>query len=183
MAPSPSPTLCTTTGTHLRASAGRWFWLRGVVFFLSYRILLNGNLQPFLLNLNESTLPVRILGYLLIATVFTNWQVTWVHAVIARPSTKSFLERLIWFRCSGTITSALAMQIKLNSTTLKCAYFVQDTLLQRLGLDFAPHSAYQSWIPGILPNTIHCLLSIAARMVFLRAAASTLPSTNNLSFL
>lgn len=119
---------------------------------------------------------MRTLRYLLIAALVTNWQMTWVHAVISQPSTKSFLKRLLQFRCSGATMSALAMQISLSSATLKHAILLQSTLLQQLRLDHVPQSAYQIWIMGILPNAIQCLVSVAARMVFIRTAASTLPA-------
>ena len=35
-----------TTITHLGASAGRWFWLRGAFFFLSYKMVSSGNVLP-----------------------------------------------------------------------------------------------------------------------------------------
>ena len=174
--PTPITSSLRTIARHLHASAGPWFWLRGTLFFLSYRMATSGNLISFLPNLDDRSWLIQTLAALLIGALFTNWQVTWIHAVISQPSTKSSLERLLRFRCSGAVMSVLSMQMTLHHTALKYSRHLQSALLQHFSIRYNPRSSSQIFALALFPNTVQYLVSVAVRVLFVRIAASTLPA-------
>lgn len=174
--PIPITSSLRATIKHLHASAGRWFWLRGSFFFIGYLITTNGDLTSLIPGFDDRSWLVQTLVYLFIGVLFTNWEVTWVHAVISQPSPKSFLERLLQYRCTGAIMSAAATHTRVISAAWKCSSFLQNAALRHFDIRHNYQNPYQIFALALLPNTVQCIVSVAVRILFVRIAASTLPT-------
>lgn len=172
--PVPVTSSLRTTIKHLRTSAGPFFWMRGLFYFLFYKMVFNGNAFSYLPNLDDSWI-MKMLAGLILGWLVTNWQVTWVHAIISQPSTKSPLERFLRLRTSATIFSALTMQITLHSGSFKWSTTLEGDLMDYLGIRFDPNNSYQVLAAGLLPNLVQTMVITAVRVVFVRIAASRLP--------
>lgn len=174
--PIPFTSSLRATTRHLHASAGRWFWLRGAFFFIGYMIATNGDLLSLIPGFDDSGWLIQSLVYLFIGVLLINWQVTWVHAIISQPSPKSFLERILRYRCTGTIVSAHAMQSRLLSAALKYSDYFQDAVLRHFDIRHNYQSPYQIFALALFPNTVQRIVSAVMRILFVRVAASTLPA-------
>ncbi|RJE26630.1 hypothetical protein PHISCL_01044 [Aspergillus sclerotialis] len=167
--------LPTITG-HLRASAGPWFWVRGAFYFLSYRMVTNGNIISLLPDINNSNWLIKSVVGLLVGGLFANWQVTWVHAIISQPLPKSFFEHFLRFRLRGATLSVLAMHMTLHSAAFKYSGRLEGILMRYFDIRFNPQDPYQLFAAALFPCTVQCVISVAVRALFVRIAASTLPA-------
>lgn len=161
---------------HLHASAGPWFWLRGAFYFISYRAVVNKDIiGPRLPDLSGRSLAVQAPVYLLLSLAVTNWQATWIHAIISLPSTESFLERLVQFRSGAGVSSAATMQINLALKAFDYCNKLQTNIMDHSCIKPNCCSQHRRWVLSLFPSTMKCLVSLLVRIWVVRLAASTLP--------
>jgi hypothetical protein len=167
---------------HLRACAGPWFWLRGAFYFISYRAVVNMDIMrprlPDLSDLSNRSLVGQAPVYLLLALIslaISNWQMTWLHAIISMPSTESFLERLIRYRSSASVMSAVMMHMSFALRAFDYGNNLQTNMMDRFQIKSSCCNQYHRWVLSLFPSMMKCLVSLLVRIWVLRLAASTLP--------
>lgn len=167
---------------HLRACAGPWFWLRGAFYFISFRAVVNRDFMrprlPDLSDLSDRSLvgqaPVYLLLFLL-SLAISNWQVAWLHAIISMPSTESFLERLVRFRSSAILSSAVAMHMSFALSAFDYGDNLQTNMMDHFHIKPSCCNQYHRWVLSLLPSMMNRVVSLLGRIWFVRLAASTLP--------
>ncbi|CAL5874261.1 uncharacterized protein PFLUO_LOCUS8549 [Penicillium psychrofluorescens] len=165
-----------TTVRHLRARAGFWSPFRGLSLFLVYSLA-----RGFISGL----LPTRgsFLGQFLVQSclsmLLATWQMAWVHIVISERSPKPFYQRIPSYRTWPKIAPAVALQDILTAA----GFFLPLAALEAVGLiDFeTPQNEVtmkfvcSTMAVYFIPALFAFLISIPARGIFIRVAASMLP--------
>ncbi|KAJ5308599.1 hypothetical protein PENANT_c044G05780 [Penicillium antarcticum] len=166
-----------TTVKHLRSRAGFWSRFRGAGMFVAYAAA-----RSFIAGL----IPIPVTSYIgsffvqsFLSVLFATWQMAWVHIVISEPSPKSFYQRIPSYKTWIKIAPAAAVQDILTAA----AFFIPLAIAEFAGwLDVSNNNEVPSLVAlfrfmGVLvaPAILAFLISIPARVIFVRVAASMLP--------
>ncbi|GES59618.1 ubiquitin conjugating enzyme [Aspergillus terreus] len=178
--PKPITSKLRTTIRHLRARAGFWSRFRGLSMFLTYVMA-----SSFL----YAVMPVSMNNFLgqfvcqtIIGVVLANLQLAWVHIVISEPSPKRFYQRIPGYKAWLRIAPVVAFEHFVVAT----AFYVPLILtvgvhgwkfLEGGSLSTTPSNSELKAAAGamVAPCVLSFLVSIPARAIFLRVAASMLP--------
>ncbi|CAG7916405.1 unnamed protein product [Penicillium olsonii] len=174
--PKPITNKLRTAVKHLRDRAGFWSRFRGMGIFLSYTAM-NGFLFASV-PVNENSLFYRFIVQSVVSIALANWQMAWVHIVITEPSPKRFWQRIPSYRDWIKIAPAAALE----NVLMSAAFFLPMALVQFLGWldpvsDDAPPmvTLYRFMGVTVIPTVLSFLISMPARVIFIRVAASMLP--------
>ncbi|EAW07018.1 uncharacterized protein ACLA_087220 [Aspergillus clavatus NRRL 1] len=178
--PMPITSKLRTTVKHLRARAGPWSRFRGLSMFLTYTAI-----SSFLLGLMPFS-STNFIGqgiYLtLVGTLLSNFQLAWVHIVISEPSAKRFYQRIPGYKSWLKIAPVAAFE----QAACALAFYLPLIIIKACGgldeLASAPennvppskamwHACAVIAAPALFAFTV----SIPARVIFIRVAASMLP--------
>ncbi|KAJ5138246.1 uncharacterized protein N7515_003094, partial [Penicillium bovifimosum] len=166
-----------TAVKHLRNRAGFWSRFRGMGMFLAYT-----GARGFL----TSCLAVSSTSYLsqfviqsLISVLLATWQMAWVHIVISEPSPKRFYQRIPSYKTWIKIAPAAALQDVLTTA----AFFLPMSVADFAGWldttndqDIVPIQGLCRFMGvTLIPAVLAFLISMPARVIFVRVAASMLP--------
>jgi tetrahydromethanopterin S-methyltransferase subunit F len=166
-----------TTVKHLRSRAGFWSRFRGIGMFVAYSAA-RGFLSSFV--------PIPTTFYLgqffvhsILSVLLATWQMAWVHIVISEPSPKRFYQRIPSYKSWIKIAPAAAVENILTAA----AFFIPMSIANFAGwLDFSNDKEVPSMVAlfrfmgvSVVPAILAFLISIPARVVFVRVAASMLP--------
>lgn len=165
-----------TTIKHLRARAGFWSRFRGFSMYMAWAIA-----QSFVVAL----VPVPMTSFVgqffvqsIASVLFSTWKMAWVHIVISEPSPRRFYQRIPSYRAWIKIAPAAALENVLASA----AFFLPMALAHVLGwVDTNPKqedvlvALYRFLAVMVLPFLLAFLISVPARVIFIRVAASMLP--------
>ncbi|CAI7643793.1 unnamed protein product [Penicillium glandicola] len=166
-----------TTVKHLRSRAGFWSRFRGMGMFIAYTAA-----RGFL----SSLIPVATTSYLkqfviqsFLSVLLATWQMAWVHIVISEPSPKRFYQRIPSYKTWVKIAPAAALQDVLTAA----AFFIPMAIANFAGwLDVAGSqdvppmvAIYRFMGASVVPALLAFLISMPARVIFVRVAASMLP--------
>ncbi|OJJ98132.1 hypothetical protein ASPACDRAFT_80253 [Aspergillus aculeatus ATCC 16872] len=174
--------LCTTI-RHLRARAGPWSRFRGLSMYLAYCFAQSAvySLVPF----SASAFLPHYIMYVLSGVLVANLQLAWVHIVISEPSPKRFYQRIGGFKTWKRIAPVAAFEHAVTGAGLYAPLFLIEAFGGFDGLkdlnSFTPTDPSFTkaiWtIYGLLlvPTVVSFVVSIPARAIFLRVAASMLP--------
>lgn len=168
-APSPSE-LKRSFGRRTLYSRGNFLSnFPGLVFFAVYMVLalLPMALATHLDGNDSLSSPVLILTKILVGLLLTNIQTAWIHAIITKPSKRSFRERIPGYQDWIHIMPATFFDLTLPS----CAYYLTKQLLVYLS-DLGRFDL----TPCPLPLVMELLTSVLTRAIYIRVAASLLPS-------
>ncbi|CAP97339.1 hypothetical protein E8E15_003695 [Penicillium rubens] len=175
--PKPITSKLRTTVKHLRSRAGYWSRFRGMTMFVGYTVV-----RGFL----SSLIPVPTTSYLgqfivqsILSVLLATWQMAWVHIVISEPSPKSAYQRIPSYKTWIKIAPAAALQDILTAA----AFFIPMAIAKFAGWldaagdqDVPPMVAiYRFMGAGVIPALLAFLISMPARVIFVRVAASMLP--------
>ncbi|RAL12527.1 uncharacterized protein BO97DRAFT_368627 [Aspergillus homomorphus CBS 101889] len=183
--------LCTTI-RHLRARAGPWSRFRGLAMYLTlnFSSLVVGSLLPFRSMAQGSYLTTytsQFILFLVLGVLMANLELAWVHIVISEPSPKRFYQRIGGFQ---TWKKIVPVTIFRHGVAFGSAYLSSFILLSAFGVpdfDSAPESdgppevavlrAVQQVLLlfVVVPALISFVVSIPARAIYYRVAASMLP--------
>lgn len=174
--PRPITSKLRTTIRHLRARAGFWSRFRG----FSMYIACSGaqGLAVALIPVDVSSFLGQFFVQSLVSVLFSTWQMAWVHIVISEPSPKCFYQRIPSYRTWIKIAPAAALQNVLTAA----AFFLPMAVAHLVGwVDIDPNqedplvAMYRLLAVMALPALLAFLISIPARVIFIRVAASMLP--------
>lgn len=168
-APSPSE-LRRSFGRRTLYSRGNFLCnFPGLDFFAVYMVLalLPMALATHLDGNGSLSSPVLILTKILVGLLLTNIQTAWIHAIITKPSKRSFWERTPGYQGWIHIMPATFFDLTLPI----CAYYLTKQLLVYLS-DLGRFDL----TPCPLPLVMELLTSVLTRAIYIRVAASLLPS-------
>ena len=166
-----------TTVKHLRSRAGFWSRFRGMGMFVAYTMA-RGLLSSFV--------PVSTTSYLgqfvvqsALSVLLATWQMAWVHIVISEPSPKRFYQRIPSYKTWIKIAPAAVLQDVLTAA----AFFIPMAIANFAGwLDVTGDqevppivAIYRFMGVSVIPALLAFLISMPARVIFVRVAASMLP--------
>ncbi|RHZ68733.1 hypothetical protein CDV55_106991 [Aspergillus turcosus] len=177
-----------STIKHLRARGGIWSCFRGFRMYLAFTGLDMGVgfLLPAIVPIPRvsHSLIGSFLGQFVAGMLVATWQTAWVHLVIADKSPRSNYRRMLGLRHWPRIAPAAALY-----NFLMCATFSLPTAAARLAgwtvtsVVGSSNSGYKGLLGflviGILPAVFLLLLSMPARGIFTRVAASMLPEEDD----
>ncbi|KAJ5758321.1 uncharacterized protein N7511_007015 [Penicillium nucicola] len=166
-----------TTISHLRARAGFWSRFRGAGMFVAYAAA-----RSFIAGLIPIPVTSCIGSFVVqsfVGVLFATWQMAWVHIVISEPSPKRFYQRIPSFKTWIKIAPAAAVQDILTAA----AFFLPLSIANFAGFLNAPQSdevlplvaLFRFMGVLVVPAILAFLVSIPARVIFIRVAASMLP--------
>ncbi|CAG8284525.1 unnamed protein product [Penicillium salamii] len=166
-----------TTVKHLRARAGFWSRFRGAGMFLAYTGM-NGFLFA-LVPVNETSFVYQFIIQSFVGVALATWQMAWVHIVITEPSPKRFWQRIPSYKTWIKIAPAAALE----NVLISAAFFLPMALAKLFGWleptasdDVPPMIAlYRFMGATIIPAILSFMISMPARVIFIRVAASMLP--------
>lgn len=178
--PKPVTSKLRTTIKHLRARAGPWSRFRGMSMFLTYlfaRGFLLG-MMPFDM---DQFIP-QFIFQMVVGILLANLQLAWVHIVISEPSPKRFYQRIPGYKAWLKIAPVVAFE----HAVAGLAFYVPLVLTKACGgldgLNPAPEDGVppaqtlrQALTVVALPSLLSLIVSIPARVIFIRVAASMLP--------
>ncbi|KAH8435169.1 uncharacterized protein LDX57_012798 [Aspergillus melleus] len=176
--PRPITSKLRTTIKHLRARAGFWSRFRGFAMFV---VLLNAQ------GILGSMIPVSMSNYfgqfivrMIVGILLANLHLAWIHIVISEPSPKRFYQRIPGYKSWVNIAPVYAFE----QAVVAGAFFlplmvgssipslrIWPTTEADLNLGTAARVAGAVTIPFLFA----LLVSMPARAVFIRVAASMLP--------
>lgn len=174
--PKPITSKLRTAVKHLRSRAGFWSRFRGMAMFMAYSGVIG-----FL----SSLIPISTTSFLghvfvqsFLSVLLATWQMAWVHIVISEPSPKRFYQRIPSYKTWIKIAPAAALQDVLTAA----AFFLPMSLASFAGWfdsasdDVPPMVAlYRFMGVTVIPAIVAFVISIPARVIFVRVAASMLP--------
>ena len=166
-----------TTVKHLRSRAGFWSRFRGMSMFVAYTMA-RGFLSGFVPVPTNSYLGQFVVQSVL-SVVLATWQMAWVHIVISEPSPKRFYQRIPSYKTWIKIAPAAALQDVLTAA----AFFIPMAIANFAGwLDVTGDqevppivAIYRFMGVSVIPALLAFLISMPARVIFVRVAASMLP--------
>ncbi|EKV06923.1 putative ubiquitin conjugating enzyme [Penicillium digitatum] len=175
--PKPITSKLRTTVKHLRSRAGFWSRFRGMGMFVAYTAA-RGFLSSFIPVSSTSYLSQCIIQSIL-SVLLATWQMAWVHIVISEPSPKRFYQRIPSCKTWIKIAPAAALQDVLTAA----AFFIPMAIANFAGLldvvsdqEVPPLVAlYRFMSVCVIPAILAFLISMPARVIFVRVAASMLP--------
>jgi hypothetical protein len=171
--PKPITSKLRTTVQHLRSRAGFWSRFRGMGIIIAYTLVMG-----FL----SSLIPVRsFLGQFFVHSILSmllaTWQMAWVHIVISEPSPKRFWQRIPSYKTWIKIAPAAALEDILSSA----AFFLPMYVASFFGWldtnsDIPPMTnLYRFMGATVIPAILAFWITMPARVIFIRVAASMLP--------
>lgn len=174
--PQPVTSKLRTTIKHLRARAGFWSRFRGFAMYLTYA-LARGIIAAFI-PVAKGSFIGQFFVQSIISLLLATWQMAWVHIVISEPSPKRFYQRIPSFRTWMKIAPAAALEDILTAA----AFFFPMAIASFAGM-FESNNDNEITIVALcrylmvmgLPALLAFLISIPARVIFVRVAASMLP--------
>lgn len=114
----------------------------------------------------------------LVSVLFSTWQMAWVHIVISEPSPKPFYKRIPSYRSWIKIAPAAALENVLTAA----AFFLPlatAKVFKLVDTNFDKENTlvdiYRFLGLLMLPALLAFLISVPARVIFIRVAASMLP--------
>lgn len=166
-----------TTVQHLRARAGFWSRFRGMGMFMAY-IGLNGFLSAWI-PVSTTSFVGQFFVQSILSVALATWQMAWVHIVITEPSPKRFYQRIPSYKTWIKIAPAAALENVLTSA----AFFLPMSVASffgwldtTVGDDVPPMVLlYRFMGASVIPAILAFLISMPARVIFIRVAASMLP--------
>ncbi|KAE8141529.1 hypothetical protein BDV38DRAFT_237035, partial [Aspergillus pseudotamarii] len=168
---------------HLRARGGIRSCFRGFrmyVAFTGWDMGLGFILPAFLPVMTHSPISV-FLGRFVASMFLATWHMAWVHLVIADPSPRSSYRRMLGHRYWLRIAPAAALYNSLMCATfslpIAAAELSHGTVMNVTSPN--PEKLLGFLVKGILPAILFLVLSIPARAIFTRVAASMLPEEDD----
>ncbi|KAH8425158.1 uncharacterized protein LDX57_002907 [Aspergillus melleus] len=179
-----------STIKYLRARDGSRWYLRGYCMYLAF-IWLELGIGIFVPRIIPT--PVRthsllsaILGGFVTSMLLATWQMAWEHNVIAQKPPKWNYRRMLGLRNWRRIAPAAA----LYNLIICGAFYPLGSYLQPFGFSFGltvvgvvtnpqPNDLFSFLVPVRPVDMIIPLISIPARAIFIRVAASMLPEEND----
>ncbi|KAJ5905007.1 uncharacterized protein N7473_001923 [Penicillium subrubescens] len=172
--PQPVTSKLRTTIKHLRARAGFWSRFRGLAMYLTYG-LARGIISSFL---PSGSFITQFFVQSILSVLLSTWQMAWVHIVISEPSPKRFYQRIPSFRTWVKIAPAAALADVLTAAgfflPMAIASFA-GWLESNNGNESSMVAACRYLVVMGVPALFAFLISIPARVIFVRVAASMLP--------
>ncbi|KAF7587446.1 hypothetical protein BBP40_007217 [Aspergillus hancockii] len=180
LSPKPITSKLRTTVKHLRARAGFWSRFRGFGVFLTY-VLAQGFLYS-ILPLSVTNFAGQLIARIIVGMALANLELTWVHIVISEPSTKRFYQRIPGYKSWLKIAPVVAFE-----QCLVCAaFYIPLVIAGAMGAlndfdldpnaDMPPAEILSRAATAItIPSLLAGLVSIPARAITIRVAASMLP--------
>ncbi|KAJ5174208.1 uncharacterized protein N7482_000085 [Penicillium canariense] len=174
--PRPITSGLRTAVKHLRARAGFWSRFRGLAMYLTYglaRAIISGFMP-----IPTSSFIGQFFAQSLVSLLLATWQMAWVHIVISEPSPKRFYQRIPSFRTWIKIAPAAA----LGDILTAAAFFFPMAIAGFAGW-METVQGQENTMMGMcrflavsaIPALLAFLISIPARVIFTRVAASMLP--------
>ncbi|KAJ5884670.1 hypothetical protein N7495_009180 [Penicillium taxi] len=174
--PGPITNKLRTTISHLRARAGFWSRFRGLGMFMAYNFV--SNLIVAIIPGGRGSFFGQFFINSIVGVLLSTWQMAWVHIVITEPSPKRFYQRIPSWRSWIKIAPAAALQDILTAA----AFFLPMAVAELTGWIGAGQSTgnqlndiYRSMAVTFVPALLALMISIPARVIFIRVAASMLP--------
>ncbi|OJJ45554.1 hypothetical protein ASPZODRAFT_17004 [Penicilliopsis zonata CBS 506.65] len=177
--PQPITSKMRTTVRHLRARAGPWSRFRGLSIGLFYTILKMAffAIIPFDTGLFKlEYILVDVLGEALLA----NLSMAWVHIIISEPSPKRWYQRIPGWRSWLRIAPVAALKSAATSVAfygplaLGRLITLIDPFEKKPNLSSVKECAIITSLV-LIPTIVSFLVSVPARAIFIRVAASMLP--------
>ncbi|RAL03670.1 uncharacterized protein BO80DRAFT_349355 [Aspergillus ibericus CBS 121593] len=177
--PQPITSKLRTTIQHLRNRAGFLSRFRGLSMLTTYGIaqVMVLSIMPFSIDAFLSQFFVSMITSVLLA----NLQLAWVHIVISEPSPKRFYQRIPGFDAWKKIAPVVAFE----HTVTAAAYYIPLALISACGGFKGAENPTDGDAPAktiasaatlvALPALLSFVVSIPARAIFIRVAASMLP--------
>lgn len=161
---------------HLRARAGFWSRFRGFSMYLA--CLFGQGAVSALIPVGMRSFGSQFVVQSIVGVLFSTWQMAWVHIVISEPSPKPFYQRIPNYRSWIKIAPAVALENVLAAA----AFFLPLAAAQVFNLvdtEFKQGDSivtfYRFLAIVALPSLLAFLITIPARVIFIRVAASMLP--------
>lgn len=169
----------------LRARGGIWSCFRG---FRMYLVFTGGDIGISFL-FTAITTPISVasfirlsFGHFVGSMLLATWQMAWIHLLIADKSPRNYTRRMLGFQNWPKIAPAAAVY-----NILMCAAFSLLTAAANLAswtvTSVSADSGYKqvlgSLVVNILPAVFSLLISVPARGIFTRVAASMLPEEDD----
>ncbi|KAJ6016155.1 hypothetical protein N7540_010746, partial [Penicillium herquei] len=177
-APTPKPitSKLRTTVKHLRSRAGFWSRFRGFSMFMAWNMA-RGFLSA-IIPVGSSSFIGQFFVQSIVTVLLCTWQMAWVHIVITEPSPKRFYQRIPSWRSWMKIAPAAMLEDVLAAA----AFFLPMAIAKLTGaFNITPGAGntmkdlYRSLAVAALPAILALMLTIPARVIFIRVAASMLP--------
>lgn len=168
-----------STVKHLRARAGPWSRFRGFSLFLVYG-LADGFLTSVFSNFPANYFLTQFVIQTIVGVILAPLQLAWVHIVITEPSPKSFYHRIPGRKSWAKIAPVVVFEHAITGA----AFFLPMAIVKAAGgweafngsPDMPPVKAGCHAFGVVLgPSILAFLVSVPARAVFVRVAASMLP--------
>ncbi|KAE8391665.1 hypothetical protein BDV23DRAFT_193049 [Aspergillus alliaceus] len=173
-----------STIKHLRARGGIWSCFRGFRMYLAFAgfDMGVGFLVPAIIPIPIDSLVGSFFGEFVASMLLATWQMAWVHLVIAEKSPRSYYRRMLGLRNWPRIAPAAALY-----NFLMCVTFSLPTAAARLAgwtvMSAVANPGYKGLLGflviSILPAIFFLLVSVPARGIFIRVAASMLPEEDD----
>ncbi|KAJ5379701.1 uncharacterized protein N7496_002129 [Penicillium cataractarum] len=174
--PQPVTSKLRTAVKHLRARAGFWSRFRGLSMYLSYG-LARGIISGFM-PLPAGSFIGQFFVQSIVSVLLATWQMAWVHIVISEPSPKRFYQRIPSFRTWIKIAPAAALEDILTAA----AFFFPMAIASFAGWVESNDGNESSMVVMCrylmvmgFPALLAFVVSVPARVIFVRVAASMLP--------
>ncbi|KAJ5610218.1 hypothetical protein N7510_006937 [Penicillium lagena] len=173
-----------STIKHLRAHGGIWSCYRGFRMYLAFTVgyicvvFLVAVIPPIPIDSFIGSDFAHFAGRMFSAT----WQLAWVHLVIADKSPRSYHRRMLGLRKWARMAPAAALYNFLKSATFSLPIAAAE-LAGWTVTSVATNQGYEGLLgvlaASILPAIFALLVSIPARGIFTRVAASMLPEEDD----
>lgn len=168
---------------HLRARGGIWSYFRGFRMYLAFTGCDMGLsfLLPTFVPVTAHSLISLFLGRFVASMLLATWHMAWVHLVIADQSPKSSYRRMLGLRYWPKIAPAAALYNALMCATSSLPIAAAELSKWTVTNVSRPrHEELLAFlVKGILPAILFLVLSIPARAIFTRVAASMLPEEDD----
>ncbi|KAJ5651654.1 hypothetical protein N7507_009080, partial [Penicillium longicatenatum] len=177
-APTPKPitSKLRTTVKHLRARAGFWSRFRGFSMFMTYSIA--RAMLSAIIPVPSSSFIGQFFVQSLVGVLLSGLQMTWVWIVITEPSPKRFYQRIPSYRTWVKVAPAALLEDALTAA----AFFLPMAVAQFAGaFNITPGNNNTladmcRWLAvTTVPAILAFLVTVPARVIFVRVAASMLP--------
>lgn len=185
-----------TTVEHIRINSGRWFYMRGAKIFLLHDLVKHVVLPYLIPTFGENAFG-QLFFSVVSAVTLVSLQVAWVHAVIAKPSPVSRYRYIMRLECWTQALPVVLLEVVGRWLVFHTTLILQRELLLSVGItalhednlfDMEDSSSHSTPKPGtwhlILATSLipkiaeEFLISIPARIIFVRIAASMLDDTD-----
>lgn len=167
------------TTRHLRSRGGPWSRFRGFSMYLVYGVA-NGFWSSLFTNFPGNLFLNQFIAHTLVGVILAPLQLAWVHIVITEPSPKRFYQRIPGHKAWAKIAPVAAFEHAVTAA----GFFLPMAVVKAVGgweainpsSDVPPvHAACHALAVLAVPSILGFLVSIPARAIFIRVAASMLP--------